>query len=112
MFKKLLNIFAISVISLAINACDSNQEKHKKTLEEKLIDSFGQADLSARNQVSLIVSASEEKKYAQAMNELAILSATNLNSREQEFAINQLMNQLRFNLEEIELAGREETVQR
>lgn len=104
MIKTLCNILTVFVVSLVLIACDSNQEKHQKTLEEKLVDSFEQADAPVRDQVSIIVAASNQKSYAYAMNELAILSATRLNSREQKFAIKQLMDQLRFNMEEVEFA--------
>lgn len=106
-FKNLIHMIMISTVFMVVVSCDSNQEKHQKTLEEKLVDSFAQADVSVRKKVSKIVADSKEEDYSNAMNELAILSATHLNSPAQEYAIKRLMEQLRFNLEEAERADQE-----
>lgn len=104
MIKRITTIILLSLLTFLLSACDSNQEKHKKSLEEQLIDSFATSEKNVRDRVELIVEASENKNYAKAMNELAMLSAAQINSAQQEYAIKRLMDQLRFNLEEVELA--------
>ena len=103
---RLFKIALIGVFSLLLAACDSNQEKHQKTLEERLVDSFETSDKAVRERVDVIVAASKAKNYTKAMNELGMLSASQINDSSQEYAIKRLMDQLRFNMEEEELARR------
>lgn len=104
MFNKILHILSVCVLSFVIVACDSNQVKHQKTLEDRLVDSFEMSNNDIQDRVQVIVMASKDKNYTHAMNELGILSATNLNTSSQKHAIKLLMEQLRFNLEEGEIA--------
>ncbi|HPF45418.1 MAG: hypothetical protein KDF58_07195 [Alphaproteobacteria bacterium] len=106
MIRKTVTFILVSLLSLSLFACDSNQEKHKKTLEEKLADSFSQSEETVKNRVNVIVKASEDKNYMLAMNELAILSASQINNHEQKLAIKLLMNQLRYTMEEEEIAAK------
>lgn len=103
MIKRIISIILLSFLTILLSACDSTQEKHKKSLEEQLIDSFATSQQDVRERVDLIVEASENKNYAKAMNELAMLSAAQINNTQQKYAIKRLMDQLRFNLEEEEL---------
>ena len=107
MFNKILHILLVCVVSFVIAACDSNQEKHQKTLEERLVDSFEMSDRAVRDRVQVIVTASKERNYKLAMNELGILSATQINTPTQKHAIKLLMEQLRFNLEEGEIVQKQ-----
>ena len=84
-------------------ACDSNQERAKKTIEERLSDSFAMSNRDLRTRVDTIVMASKDKDYIKAMNELGILSRTN-NNNEQKRAIKLLMTELRNAMETEELA--------
>lgn len=70
------------------------------------MDSFSMSDREIREQVETIVLASKEKDYVKAMNGLGILSKTQLNSNEQEQAIDLLMSQLRNAMETEEIAKR------
>ncbi len=106
MLKKLLHIVLLMAFSLLLFGCGSNQEKHQKTLEEQLIYSYKLSSQDVREHVRLIVQASEDKKYTLAMNELGKLSATQINNQTQKHAIKLLMEQLRFNLEEEDIARR------
>ena len=112
MIRKTVTFILVSLLSLSLFACDSNQEKHKKTLEEKLADSFSQSEETVKNRVNVIVKASEDKNYMLAMNELAILSASKINNPEQKQAIKLLMTQLRFNMEEEEIAAKTKSSER
>ncbi len=106
MIKNIAHIILVPLALLCLSSCDSNQEKHRKTLEERLVDSFSASENIVRERVDVIVSASKDQDYVLAMNELAILSATQQNNPAQKQAINLLMNQLRFNMEEAEFTAR------
>lgn len=106
MIKHVVHIILVSLALFFLSSCDSNQEKHKKTLEGRLVDSFATSQTLVRERVDIIVAASKVQDYELAMNELAILSATHQNNPAQQQAINLLMNQLRFNLEEAEMTVR------
>jgi len=100
MFNLVLKFVLVAHICLLMIACDNNQEKHQKTLEEQLVDSYELSSREVRDQVQVIINASKERNYKLAMNELGILSATQINTPPQKSAIKLLMEQLRFNLEE------------
>lgn len=112
MIRKIVTFILVSLLSVSLFACDSNQEKHKKTLEEKLTDSFSQSEESVKTRVNVIVKASENKNYMLAMNELAILSVSQINNPEQKQAIKLLMTQLRFNMEEEEIEAKTKSSER
>lgn len=97
------NFVIIFLLSMLLLSCDSNQERAKKTLEERLTDSFATSNKELRQQVEIIVIASKEKDYIKAMNGLGILSSTNINNNEQQLAINSLMAQLRNSMETEEI---------
>ncbi|MDG1708325.1 MAG: hypothetical protein P8H03_06150 [Emcibacteraceae bacterium] len=98
------NVISIFIVVLLLNACDSTEERIKKTFEERLEDVFEQSEKSVQDRVAVAVNASRDKNYVAAMNELAILSKTHMNNGEQEQAISLLMTQLRNAMETEELA--------
>lgn len=100
MFNLVMKFTLVSGFCFALFACDSNQEKHQKTLEEQLLDSYEFSNREVRDRVQVIILASNEQNYKLAMNELGILSATQINTASQKHAIKLLMDQFRFNLEE------------
>ncbi|MBL4601219.1 MAG: hypothetical protein JKY84_00595 [Emcibacteraceae bacterium] len=106
MINKIFNIFVVLLAVLFLTGCDSMQEQHKKTLEEKLFEDFRFSEKSVRARVDLIVAASKQKNYILAMNQLGILSATQINNSAQARSIKLLMVQLRFSMEEQDLAAR------
>ena len=93
------NFIILFLVSFLLVACDSNQERAKKSIEDRLEDSFAMSDRQVRQRVDKIVMASKDKDYINAMNELGILSKTNLNNQEQKQAINALMIELRTAME-------------
>lgn len=54
----------------------------------------------------MIVVASKDKNYSLALNELALLSATNQLSKSQKLSIDKLMRQLRYDMEEEEFGDK------
>jgi len=101
------NIISVVILSLFLFSCDSTEERIKKTFEERLEGVFEQSEQAVQNRVAIAVAASRDKNYIAAMNELAILSKTNINTHEQEQAIRLLMTQLRNAMETEELAEKE-----
>mgnify|MGYP001163275535 CR=1 FL=1 len=103
MIKKLNKYLIVLFFGLSLIACDSNSEKTQNTLEDRLVDNFSQSDQAVRDRVQVIIAASNNKNYKLAMNELGILADSRTHSGEQRQAINFLMTQLRFNLEDEDL---------
>ena len=87
-------------------ACEKLDTKHKKTVEERLLDSFSGSNEDLRARIGRAVVAAENKNYEFAMNELAVISATMQLEKEQKRAIDDLMRQLRYDLEEEELGDK------
>ena len=81
-------------------------------MEEQLTDNYVLSPKAIRNRIEVIVNASENKNYVLAMNELGILSSSQINNDEQKRAIKLLMAQLRFNLEEDEILARNQSAQK
>ncbi len=106
MRAKFLKIALVGLFAALLVSCDSNQENHQQSLEEQLVESFETSDQATRDRVAAIVEASKKDDYAKAMNELGLLSAGQINNRAQDYAIKRLMDQLRFDMEEEELAQR------
>ncbi|MBT6031435.1 MAG: hypothetical protein HOH19_02585 [Kordiimonadaceae bacterium] len=86
-------------------SCESGNEERTATLEDKLVASFSSSTEENRESVAAIVAASKEKNYAKAMNDLAILASTQINTPEQKQAIKFLMTQLRFSMEDQDAAN-------
>ena len=84
-------------------ACEKLDTRHKKTVEERLLDSFSDSNEDLRARIGRVVAAAEDKDYEFAMNELAVISATIKLEKDQKRAIDDLMRQLRYDLEEEEL---------
>ena len=102
--KRFKNIILLAIVPFWMVACDSNQERAKKTIEERLSDSFSMSNRDLKTRVDTIVIASKDKDYVKAMNELGILSRTNINNNVQKRAIELLMTELRNAMETEELA--------
>jgi len=100
MIKKLNNYLMIIIFGLSLVACDSNSEKTQNTLENRLVNNFSQSDQAVRDRVKAIITASKDKNYKLAMNELGVLAGTRIHSEEQRQAIDFLMTQLRLKLED------------
>lgn len=99
MVRNILYSIIIAVCSLFLMSCDINNEKQAKTLEDKLIEVFSSADQSRQTRIEGIIMASKDQNYKFAMNELALLSAMQINTPNQEQVIRLLMNHFRLNME-------------
>lgn len=108
MIRKLNKYLIVIFCTLSLVACDSSSEQTQKTLEDRLVNSFSQSEQSARERVEAIVAASHNQNYKFAMNELGKLAGSRIHSKEQRQAINFLMNQLRYSMEDEDLLKRAE----
>lgn len=107
--KSKLNKYLIVLFCVfSLVACDSSSDQTQKTLEDRLVDNFAQSDQSVRDRVEVIVTASSDKNYKLAMNELGILAGSRIHSREQRQAIDFLMTELRYNMEDEDLLRKAE----
>ena len=104
--KKTITNIIIILCSISLWACDSSSEKRTKTLEEKLVDIYSASNAEVVNRINIIVTASNDHNYTLAMNELGILSASQINTPEQKKTIKSLMTQLRYNLEDEDAANK------
>ena len=105
MKKFITNIFIV-LCAISLWACDSSSEKRIKTLEEKLVGIYAASNSEVVDRVNIIVTASNDHNYILAMNELGILSASQINTPEQKKVIKSLMTQLRYNLEDEDAANK------
>ncbi len=97
MYKKIAK-WSLSIILIAtVTACGNSQETKE---QDRLTYSFRNETIALKKHVAEIVEEAKALKYQDAMNKLALLSATrNLNS-EQKYAVESLTRQLRYDLEE------------
>lgn len=92
---------------VALSACEKLDESHKESIEDSLIRSFKAEDPALKKHVSDIVRQAEEDQYQEALNKLALLSATHTLNKEQKKAIDALVRQLRYDMEEEIFADKE-----
>lgn len=102
MYKVIIRGLIILGLSVSLLSCEKQDVRHKKSVEETLIDSFRSAPENTVLRVRSIVAAAKDKNYPIALNELAVLSATNKLDKSQKRSIKTLMRQLRYDMEEEE----------
>ncbi len=88
------------VMMVTVVSCEKRDESHKGTIEDQLIYSFRDADPELQQHVSKIVTKAKALKYQDALNKLALLAATNRLNKDQKHAINIMVKQLRYDMEE------------
>jgi len=93
---------------ILLGACERIDTKHKKTIEENLVETFQNTDENLQAQIDRIVKASKEKDFQFALNNLALISAHNQLTKDQKKAIESLMRQLRYDMEEVEFGEQTE----
>lgn len=99
MTKNIFYIVFIVFCSLFLWSCDDGGDTLANTLEQNLVDSFSDSNDLIKKQVENIVVACKEENYQAALNELAILTSTQINTPKQEQSIRFLANRMRFMME-------------
>lgn len=102
MYKVAIRGMMVLGASVFLFSCETQDAKHKQSVEEKLISSFRSAPEKTIQRVQGIVLAAKDKNYPLALNELGLLSVTNRLSKPQKLSVTSLMRQLRFDMEEEE----------
>ena len=100
MFRKTLRSTLAVMTIFFMSSCDKLDEQHKDTIENRLVQSFRDESPEVRERVSEIVREAEEQDYQGALNKLALLSATTKLGKKQKYAVDAVMKQLRYDMEE------------
>lgn len=82
---------------IAVLSCGKSDETYD---EDRLTYSFRNESPELRQHVALIAEEAKALKYQAAMNKLALLSATKSLTDEQKNAVDILVKQLRYDMEE------------
>ena len=97
MFNKITRLVLSLLIISALSSCG----KPEKTQEQdRLTYSFRNESPELQQHVAVIVEEAKALKYQDAMNKLALLSATRNLTSKQKYAVETLSRQLRYDLEE------------
>lgn len=101
MYMKLAKLFLGVVLIIAVSSCGSSDGMRDSTAEEdRLIQSFSDESSELQQHVAEIVRNAKAGQYQDAMNKLALLSATRLLSNKQKFAVDTMVRQYRYDMEE------------
>lgn len=88
------------LMTFVIAACEKPEESRKITIEDRLIQSFRKESPEVQQQIAAIIRDAQALDYQNAMNKLAVLSATRILTKDEKFAVNSIMRKLRFDMEE------------
>jgi len=101
MYRKLLKGFFLFAIMSHVAACGTQDHISEKTAEENnLIKSFRAENPALQQHIAEIIADSKALRYQEAMNKLAMLSATTILTKEQKHAVDLLDKKLRYDMEE------------
>lgn len=106
MHKIIIGVLVVLGLSVLLLSCERRDIGGKKSAVERFADSFQDAPEKILHRVQVIVSASKKNDYPLALNELAMLLATNQISQPQRVSINLLMRRLRYDMEDEEFGDR------
>lgn len=105
MYKVIIRGLVVLGLSVFLLSCEKQEVRHKQSVEEKLVYSFRSASVETVEKIRNIVIAAKDKNYSMALNELAVLSATNRLSNAQKASVTTIMRQLRYDMEEEEFSS-------
>lgn len=77
--------------------------------EDRLTHSFRNESPEIQQHVAMIAEEARQLKYKEALNKLALLSATRKLTREQKYAVDTLVRHLRYDMEE-KIFSEQETI--
>lgn len=99
-------ILSIGMMIMVLS-CEKQDEIHKITIEDKLIHSFQDSNPELKKIVAEIIVEAKALNYRDSLNALALLAATNRLNESQKLAINNIVKQLRYDMEEEIFSERE-----
>ena len=100
MLRKIAILFWGLIIILSAASCEKRDEQHKDSIEVRLLSSFKRESPALQKRVAEIITNAKADDYQAALNELALLSATHNLTKEQKLAVDTLVRQLRYDMEE------------
>ncbi|VAX07598.1 hypothetical protein MNBD_ALPHA03-220 [hydrothermal vent metagenome] len=100
MYRTFIKRVLFVVMLAALSSCGDQGEAQKETIEDRLINSFRNESPQLQEHVTQIVQEARMHQYQQAMNKLALLSATRRLTKDQKIAVELLSKQLRYDMEE------------
>ncbi len=108
MYRKIARLFFYLMLVVSVVSCDNQNDTRNDSVEDRLIRSFSNEKTELRQHVEVIVEDSKAEKYQDALNKLALLSATRRLSSEQKIAVELIVRQLRYDMEEEIFSGRDQ----
>ncbi len=100
MYGKIARLFFYLMLAATIVSCGNQGDAKNDTVEDRLIRSFNNENTELRKHIAVIIEDAKAEKYQDALNKLALLSATRRLSNEQKIAVELIVRQLRYDMEE------------
>lgn len=101
MVRIMANLGLVLMMGGLLASCGLWDDPQEKTPEEaRLMQSFSDESPDLQQHIGEIVAAAKASNYREAMNNLALLSATRHLTKEQKFAVDFMTRQLRYDMEE------------
>lgn len=101
MYRKLIKLFLGLIAVMVVSSCGTSDETRDSTLEEdRLIQSFSDESPEMQHHIAEIVENAKARQFKGAMNKLALLSATKQLSKKQKYAVDVMVRQYRYDMEE------------
>ncbi len=97
MFGKIAILALGLLVFIVVSSCGETEKTHD---QDRLTYSFRNESPEMQQHVATILAEAKEQKYQTAMNKLALLSATRTLTHEQNNAVEILVKQLRYDMEE------------
>lgn len=97
MTGKIVRLLLSLLLFITVTSCGKPDDTHD---EDRLTYSFRNESPELQQHVATIISEVKARKYQDAMNKLALLSATRTLTDKQRHAVDILVRQLRYDMEE------------
>ncbi|PCI34528.1 MAG: hypothetical protein COB54_01750 [Alphaproteobacteria bacterium] len=101
MYKTIASLGLVLMMVGMEASCGLSDDTQEKTPEQaRLVQSFSAERSELQQHIAEIVTAAKARNYQEAMNKLALLSATTRLTQEQKIAVDFMTRQLRYDMEE------------
>ena len=100
MLGKYVKLVLVVVLATAIVSCGKPAKSQNDTIEDQLIKSFKDENPNLKQHIAEIVKEAKDGNYQKSLNKLALLSTTRLLTKKQKQAVDTLIRQLLYDLEE------------
>ena len=101
MYRIIANLGLVLIMAASVASCGlSDDTQDRSTEEARLVQSFSAESSELQQHIKQIVTMVQVRNYREAMNKLALLSATRRLTHEQKIAVDFMVRQLRYDMEE------------